>query len=248
MRNGMRLVAAAACCLLPAAAALGDLVVLEAAKDNTLYEDSLGMTSNGSGSYFFAGRTAQELIRRGLIGFDLSEAIPAGSTITGVSLTLHMSRTVAGDIDVALHRVLQDWGEGASDASGQEGGGDAAREGDATWLHTSFSGDFWNTPGGDFDPVSLALTTVGQVGSYTWDSTEAFVALAQEWVDDPTANYGLLLAGDETGIFTTKRFDSRENVIPDFRPRLTVEFLPVPGPSGLGFLSLGLLTPPRRRK
>ena len=89
---------------------------------------------------------------------------------------------------------------------------------------------------------------MGQVGSYTWDSTEALVSLAQEWIDDPTANYGLLLAGDETTTFTAKRFDSRENEVKDFRPRLTVEFLPVPGPAGLGLLSLGLLTGRRRRK
>ena len=149
---------------------------------------------------------------------------------------------------MALHRVLQDWGEGASHASGEEGGGDAAQEGDATWLHTRFPGDFWNTPGGDFDPVAIVLTTVGRVGSYTWDSNDDFVALAQAWVDDPTANYGLLLAGDETSRFTAKRFDTHENLTPQFRPRLTVEFLPVPGPSGLGLLALGLLTGRRRRR
>ena len=214
MRTGMPLLGAAVGCLLPTATALGDVVVLGAAKDNTLYEDSLGITSNGSGYHFFAGRTGQDLLRRGLIGFDLSEAIPAGSTITSVSLTLHMSRTVAGDIDVALHRVLQDWGEGASHASGEEGGGDAAQEGDATWLHTRYPEDFWNTPGGDFDPVAVVLTTVGRVGSYTWDSNDDFVAVAQAWVDDPTANYGLLLAGDETSRFTTKRFDTHENLTP----------------------------------
>ena len=44
---------------------------------------------------------------------------------------MNMSRTIAGPVDVNLHRVLNAWGEGASDAFGQEGGGTAAEAGDA---------------------------------------------------------------------------------------------------------------------
>ncbi|HEX4802243.1 MAG TPA: hypothetical protein VFV14_01960, partial [Myxococcaceae bacterium] len=50
--------------------ALADTVQLNPSKDNTLYEDDSGSTSNGTGQYFFAGRTSQGKIRRGLIAFD----------------------------------------------------------------------------------------------------------------------------------------------------------------------------------
>ncbi|MCP4246795.1 MAG: hypothetical protein GY778_07075, partial [bacterium] len=46
---------------------------IPAAKDNTLYEDSLGALSNGAGIYLFTGRTdvaANGKLRRGLVAFD----------------------------------------------------------------------------------------------------------------------------------------------------------------------------------
>ena len=102
-----------------AAAATADVVEIGAEKDNTLYEDILGLLSNGEGAHFFTGFTARAQIRRGLVAFDVAGAIPAGSTITSVTLTLHMSRAVGGEFPVGLHRVLKDWGEGESDAPGQ---------------------------------------------------------------------------------------------------------------------------------
>ena len=42
-------------------------VTFTPAKDNTLYENLAGGLSNGAGQWFFAGRTANSLIRRGLL-------------------------------------------------------------------------------------------------------------------------------------------------------------------------------------
>src|SRR6266403_1309531 len=83
------------------APALADVAVVGAMSDNTLFEDPQGSLSDALGSYVFAGVTMQGLRRRGLVSFDLS-SIPAGSTITGVSLTLHMSRTSAAAEPVSL--------------------------------------------------------------------------------------------------------------------------------------------------
>src|SRR5262245_747007 len=95
-------------------------VTLAAVADNTLFESVSGSLSNGKGSFLFAGNTADGELRRGLIKFDVASAIPSGATINSVSLQLHMSKTAGSAESIALHRVLADWGEGTSDAAGEE--------------------------------------------------------------------------------------------------------------------------------
>lgn len=205
--------------------AWGDTVEIPAMKDNTLYENDAGLLSNGAGRHLFAGRTVQsvgENLRRGLIAFDVAANVPAMATIDSVTLTLNMSRSIAGDASVSLHRVLADWGEGASDAPGQEGAGAPAAPGDATWLHTSFSNAFWASPGGDFDVAASDTLTVGDLGFYTWGSTSQMELDVQQWLDAPLTNYGWLLLGDETsGNLSAKRFDTRESNDP---PMLRIDY------------------------
>src|SRR5215204_3954211 len=69
-------------------------VQISPSKDNTLYQAAVGTTnSNGAGEHLFAGRTDDGYIRRGVMAFNLTNAIPPGSIITSVTLTLYMSRT-----------------------------------------------------------------------------------------------------------------------------------------------------------
>ncbi len=206
----------------PAAA---DTLTVEAAKDNTLYENSTGSLSNGVGSYMFAGNTDQLRKRRALVAFDLGQ-IPAGSTVQSVTLTLRMNRTKAGSEIIRVHRALASWGEGISNASDQEGQGAPATSGDATWLHRFYPGTLWSAAGGEYALSESASQTVGGGnGSYAWSS--AGLALdVQEWVDDPARNFGWILIGNETANQTAKRFDSRHTSTPANRPRLTVSFTP----------------------
>ena len=132
--------------LLILAAALGGIgpslasatiININPSKDNTLYEfvPADGDRSNALGVHFFAGMTAESLIRRGVLAFDLAGSIPAGSTITSVSLSMNMSRTISDTRTVELHKLLADWGEGTSNADAQEGQGAPATPNDATWRH-----------------------------------------------------------------------------------------------------------------
>jgi len=210
--------------LLAGAVASADVVEIGASRDNTLYEESEGMLSNGSGDHFFVGRNAGNLIRRGLIAFDVAAAISNGSTVNSVTLTLNMSKTIVGPETIELHPTLADWGEGASNADGEEGTGAEALPGDATWLHTFFDTDFWTAEGGDFDVSASGSTVVDQIGSYTWDSTPSMVADVQSWLDDPSTNFGWVLTGDESTFPTSKRFDTRENSPASTHPVLTVEY------------------------
>ncbi len=184
-------------------------ITVEAAKDNTLYENETGSVSNGQGEYLFAGNTKDKGLRRALVAFDLGSVPPVANVISAtLSLTVSKS-VVAGESPVAVHAVQADWGEGASDAPGEEGGGAAAEMGDATWLHTFFDTDMWTNPGGDFAPVASATTTVAGSGAYAWSSPE-LVADVAGWASGNTANNGWAVLGDEGGETTAKRYDSRQ--------------------------------------
>jgi hypothetical protein len=191
-------------------------------RDNTLFQDAQGDTSNGSGPAFFAGNNGQNLVHRALLAFDIAGQIPAGSVVDSVVLTLQVSsspETVPRTI--ALHRVLADWGEGSSYSAG--GSGAPATPGDATWLHAFYPDQAWLTPGGDFDPAASAMQAVGDVGTYEWTGP-GLAADVQRWLDHPVTNFGWLLQGDETRGRTVRRFDSREAALSGEPPLLTIYY------------------------
>jgi hypothetical protein len=196
-------------------------------KDNTLYEydPTVGDVSNALGFHFFAGETAMGFLRRGVLAFDIAGSIPPGSTITAVNLSMNVSRVpVDTAYTVELHKLLADWGEGTSQATGDEGMGAPATPNDATWRHRFFDTIFWATPGGDFSATVSASQSVGAVGQYTWSSAQ-MVADVQSWLDNPASNFGWLVLGDESAIATAKRFDTRESASP---PVLTIQYTGVP--------------------
>ncbi|MCL4211824.1 MAG: hypothetical protein KJZ68_14310, partial [Phycisphaerales bacterium] len=61
---------------------------------------------------------------------------------------------------------------------------------------------------------------------YTWGSTSGMVGDVQGWLDNPAANFGWVLIGNEAVSVTAKRFDSRENPVPENRPVLIVDYTP----------------------
>jgi plastocyanin len=202
-------------------------VELEAERDATIYEDGSGTNANGSGSYLFTGRSESQngsAERRALLAFPVSESIPEGSTITSVSLELTMSRTRSGAQTVRLHRLLEDWSEGPSDPTGQEGGGTTAVAGDVTWIHREFSETLWTTSGASFTQTASATLQVASVGSHSYSSTPELVADVQGWLDDPSSNFGWALVVDSPTSGSAKRFNSRENSTASSRPKLTIAY------------------------
>ena len=194
-----------------------DVVSIGAAKDNTIFSESSDL-SNGAGDYLFAGRINGDPVRRGLIHFDVSSVVPAGSTITNVTLTLYMSRSKNSFDPVAIHLVQTNWGEGLSHADLEEGAGINAEDGDSTWEFTFYSvadppsSPAWTTLGGDFAGTASASIVVADVMAfYTWGSTTQTVADVQAWLDTPAGNFGWILISDETARRTATRFNSRTN-------------------------------------
>lgn len=205
-------------------------ITLNPDRDNTLYQTANGSTSNGAGTAMFAGRNSQttDSIRRALLHFDLAAAVPAGATIQSVSLRLYNSASNVGDQSVALHRLLESWGEGASAATGGQGNGAPAAPGDATWLHRYYADTPWSAAGGVFAAAPSAATVVGGVGPWTWSSTPALVADAQHFLDQPGSNFGWALVGNESAASTAKRFATREEPDAGLRPALVVTYIPEP--------------------
>jgi hypothetical protein len=209
-------------------------VSIVATKDNTLFESIDGSVSNGAGIYLFAGKTNGASIRRGLVMFDLTSKIPNGATITSAKVHMNMSKSQTITVNVKLYKVLSSWGEGTSDATGNngnEGSGATATTGDATWLHRLFNTETWTSPGGDFSATPSATTSVAGVGSYEFSSNDQMVADVTEWLNDSSTNNGWIVIGDESANGTAKRFDTKENSSAANRPTLIVQYT---GPTIVG--------------
>jgi hypothetical protein len=199
-------------------------VLLPATQDNTLYESSGGLFSNGSGQHFFTGVPADPVRRRAVIAFkNVHQLIPEDATITSARLHLHLSRENSDATIIELYRLTSDWGEGASDALENEGTGTSAETGDATWIHTRWPNFTWSDAGGDFSAEPSTAELVDTVGMYTFGSSPEMTADVQQWLDKPALNFGwILIAGENRR--SAKRFDSRENEIESFRPVLEVTY------------------------
>ena len=200
-------------------------VSLTTSKDTSLYSQS-GRRSNGAGENLFSGAVGTRgggALRRALLAFDVAGNVPAGSIITGAKLTLNVSRSNSGGQTHSLHKLLADWGEGASDAPSPEGEGTGAMAGDATWSFRVLDGETWDASGGDFEADASAGATVAGEGKYEWTSDQ-MVADVQTWLDDASTSFGWMLIGNERSQQTAKRFDSKENGTESRRPDLEITF------------------------
>jgi hypothetical protein len=222
---------------------------LSASQDTTIYQDHTSY-SDGQGPDMYVGKTgtkASFFLRRGLIEFDLS-SIPAGATITGASLSLTMTKSgpSSGTADpISLYQVLAPWGEApppGSNAPADGGAGVPAATNDATWTYRFFNTtQMWTTPGGDFDAVASATKNVSVYGGtpigYTWAGA-GLTGDVQEWVNNPSTNFGWIIRGDETKADDARRFESAESTLGGgiYRPKLTVNYtIPEPGSAALVF-------------
>ncbi len=218
-----------------AAVGAAETVSIAARKNNTIYSES--QFTNGGGQHFFAGTNQQNNYRRSIISFDVAGSVPAGSTVAGASLTLHMSRThlTAAPVVVHLHRCLAPWGEGSVVGPSGEGGGGAPGLGDATWSFNAYDTSRWNAAGGDYAALSSGSALVSNdIGFFTW-SSPGLVPDLQSWLDAAPTNFGWVLVAEGEGQrpVTAKRFDSRRNDVAEFRPVLQIVYTPAQSDGGV---------------
>ena len=77
-------------------------------KDNSIFSES-GTVSNGEGN-LYAGQTNSGNLRRALLNFDIAANVPAGATITNVTLNLQQENSGPGaaNDDYNLHPLTID--------------------------------------------------------------------------------------------------------------------------------------------
>jgi len=224
---------------LPASAASVELRTFVPAADTVIYFDGVdgaptATASNALGENLSVGQDAGGVLRRSLLRFDVSNILP-GSIVQAVELKVFETRS-RGDYGVSLHRVLKDWGEGASNG-GTAGASGVATDGDATWLRARVPDVAWDLPGGDFVATASATTNVGAASAYyTWSSVQMAIDV-QSWIDAPATNHGWIMIGLETVNQLPKLFGSGESAV---APVLSVHVTPVPEPAVFLMMSLGL--------
>ncbi len=172
------------------------------------------------------------LIRRSLIGFDLS-AIPAGSVCVSANLHFyHHTQDTNQPWTVTIHSIASGnaaWIEGTR-VSGQ------ALAGEPCWNALAANGS-----GGVTTPWagSAGLGTSGTdyeaaaIGSFSGNRSDAVgteyiasltAARVEGWFGNPNTNYGMLLVSDAG----TGNMCSSDHAISAYRPKLVVTYVPPP--------------------
>jgi hypothetical protein len=222
-------------------------VTILPSKDNTIFEN-VPNNSGGGAAGIFSGTNNAPSRRRGLIAFDIASSVPAGSTITGVELSMYLANAPnTNNQTVGLHRLSIDWGENTSDTSSPAisgaGNGVPAAANDATWNENFFGVSTWPAAGatGSFSATASGSAVVGGPidNQHTWLSTATLVSDVQGWLDNPATNFGwAIVNANETSAQTMKAFYSRHATLnsggtgsaidPAWRPTLTISFVPEP--------------------
>jgi hypothetical protein len=203
---------------------------------DTTLQEAFPNNNLGDGTSFQAGGRRQGGRARGLMRFDIAGSLPAGATITSVSLTLNVVGVPSGGVNSLfdLDRLLSGWGEG----TGSDHGGTPGGAGQATWNNRLGAGSPWLSAGGDFSVTVSASRAIAGMGGYTFSSTANLVSDVQGWLNNPANNFGWLLRSEsELTPTSIRRFGSRDDAVNS--PLLTVVYV-VPEPTVLSFLGVGL--------
>jgi len=149
----------------------------------------------------------------GLLKFDIG-TIPVGSKVTAVTLTVNVTNRTSGS-GYVIYPIVRAWSEAQ-----------------ATW-QVATSGSAWASAGarGTSDRSSTAIATLAPTatGKATVTFNAAGIAVAQNWVDHPSQNFGFIV--DTADNYDGLAFDSSNAAVAANRPKLTVAFDTPPAPS-----------------
>lgn len=192
----------------PPAGGGGPVTVSLVATDDTYIDQFLPTANNGNLDrmdvrWYDPGTGLSEHMQA-LLRFDLS-SIPAGSTITSATLTLHNTRAAAngaGDV-LNIGRVTSAWTE----------------------AHTWNMGIPSSVPTGIVTP-SVAGLTQSPVAPEPY-AIPGVEALVQGWVDTPASNFGVILTTTQN---LNLRFATSEHGTASARPKLDVTYTSAAAP------------------
>lgn len=218
----------------------------------TITGDSSYIRNNTPGANYggdqpmIMGTTTAPAIIRGVMTFSLS-SIPAGSTITSITLRLtdrnNDTSSENASFQIDLHTLNASFAEGNGDGSGSGVSG-------VSWTKRSDTLN-WTTPGGDFSPTILSSISANPVTTttgtnYTFTSNTNFVAAAQSALNGGSALNLLLKLNVENTAFRRAFFFESDNGAAGGVPTLTVEY--IPEPSALLLSAIGAFGLLRRRR
>jgi hypothetical protein len=198
-----------------------DSVTLIPINDATISENDPG-SPLGSDIMIVTGSDGPDqgaLRNRALLQFDFVSSIPSNAIVTSAALTLTLVKTPrTNNLWFSLHKVLQDWSEGA-----------------VTWTNRLSPPAPWSIPGAaaplDFSSsITQSNFVIGATvpAPFTFNSNPAMVADVQDWVSNPTNNFGWILLCELEDVERTKRFfasaENTANSIPTNQPTLEVQF------------------------
>ncbi len=192
----------------------------------TNYGSDTAITITGTSS-----ATPPEHINAALFRFDTS-AIPSGATIDSVEFRFYVT-AASGNGFFEFFQLIQDWNEA-----------------EVTWNEAS-TGNAWGTVGGSWGGSQLGNNDVLNTeagGFQTYTSNAALVAEVQDWLDNPSTNYGIHLRRrfGNTGQFVTLPSSEAGSNQPELVVNYT--YTPVPEPGTLALAGLGGLMLLRRRR
>jgi hypothetical protein len=182
-------------------------LTLSATKDASIFNADGSYNENGSGgSDIMRVGYSDEYgyIVRSLVAFDVS-SIPKNVKIISASLVFTIGKSGNNVKSVFVHKLTQNWTEGASLVEGcdyadsycREPGASVGEGNDVTWLHTQYSTAEWTTSGGTFASTPSASVPNGGMGTF---SSQGLVDDVKAWMSAPDSNFGWILKVDEDAI------------------------------------------------
>ncbi len=158
---------------------------------------------NGSGSKM-----------RMLVKFDMNGYIPSDAVVEKAYLTVYAGAVTSPGVSAVCHKLTKPWLEGTTCGSGATG---------ATW-NTYNSVNTWTTAGGDFETAACSAGTLEIRTADNYSEVEISAATVQEWVDNPSSNYGMIIKAQDESIAGDVSVFTNESGTPCMKPRLTVYY------------------------
>ncbi len=175
-----------------------------------------GPSTENYGSCFNLGAGYTSYIARSLLKFDIEGMLPAGSTIKKAYISVYV-RYYQADTTWSLYKVTQSWSEGTAGCGGTV-------DVDASWDYYNGSGNSWSNAGGDFDSSAISNSILVDGDLEAFIDFDINASVVQSWLDNPSANYGVILKADNEDTDNYASVYSSEETDIEYRPKLTVYY------------------------